>query len=89
MDMSKDTHFKLGTETNIVSLLIVGAATLDGMAIGWFSKHYLGRRQIRDEIKAVIKTMTREEINQIFSGAEEPKVTVKHIKTKEIAPVQP
>ena len=30
--------------------------------------------------------MTREEINQIFSGADEPKVTVKHIKTKEIAP---
>lgn len=85
--MSKDTDFELGNETNIASLLIVGAATLGGIALGWFSKHYLGRRKIRDEIKAAIKTMTREEINQIFSGTEEPKSTVKHMKIKDIAPV--
>lgn len=86
--MAKDSNFELGAETNVISLLIVGAATLGGMAIGWFSKHYLGRRQIRDEIKAAIKTMTREEINQIFSGTEEPKVVVKHVKSKETVPAQ-
>ena len=45
--MSKDAGFELGNDTNVVSLLIVGAATLGGMVIGWFSKHYLGRRQLK------------------------------------------
>lgn len=86
--MSKDADFELGNDTNVVSLLIVGAATLGGMAIGWFSKHFLTRKQIKREIKETIKAMTRDEINLIFSGVEEPKVTAKHAKAKEITPVQ-
>jgi len=87
--MSKDAGFELGTETNIASLVIVGAATLGGMAIGWFSKHLLGRKQLKNEVREVIKTMTKSEIDKLFSGSEEPKVTVKHVKSKEIVPIQP
>ncbi|MDG6027340.1 MAG: hypothetical protein E3K40_11655 [Candidatus Brocadia sp.] len=86
--MSKDADFELGNDTNVISLLIVGAATLGGMAIGWFSRHLLGRKQLKQEVKEAIKTMTRDEINQIFSGAEEPKVTIRNTKTKEVTPVQ-
>lgn len=86
--MSKDADFELGNDTNVISLLIVGAATLGGMAIGWFSRHLLGRKQLKQEVKEAIKTMTRDEINQIFSGTEEPKVTVKHTKAKETMPMQ-
>lgn len=87
--MSKDANFELGNETNIVSLVIVGVATLGGMAIGWFSKHFLGRRQIKNEVREIIKTMTKTEIDKLFSGSEEPRVTVKHVKSKEIVPLQP
>lgn len=86
--MSKDADFELGNDTNVVSLLIVGAATLGGMAIGWFSRHLLGRKQLKLEVKEAIKAMTRDEINQIFSGAEEPKVTVRHVKAKEVTSAQ-
>ncbi|MCF6147659.1 MAG: hypothetical protein E3K37_03270 [Candidatus Kuenenia sp.] len=87
--MSKNADFELGNDTNIVSLLILGAATLGGMAIGWFSKQFLGRKQIRQEVIETIKTMTRNEIDQIFSGAEKPNGTTgKQAKTKEIIPVQ-
>lgn len=86
--MAKDTNFELGAETNVISLVIVGAATLGGMAIGWFSKHYLHRKQLKSEVIEVIKTMTKNEIDKLFSGAEEPKVTIKH-KSKETMPVQP
>ena len=87
--MSKDTNFEFGNETNIASLIIVGAATLGGMAIGWFSKHFLGRRQLKNEVREVIKTMTKTEIDKLFSGSEESKLTIKHIKSKEVVPVQP
>lgn len=87
--MSKDTNFGIDNETNIASLLIVGAATLGGMAIGWFSKHFLGRKQIKNEVREIIKTMTRSEIDKLFSGTEEPKLTVKHVKAKEMLPTQP
>ena len=73
---------------NVISLLIISGATVGGLLVGWFSKHFLGRKQLKQEVKEVIKAMTREEINQIFSGAEEPKVTVKHVKTREMTPVQ-
>lgn len=87
--MSKDAGFELGNDTNVVSLLIVGAATLGGMVIGWFSKHYLGRRQLKNEVREIIKTMTKSEIDKLFSGSEEPKLTVKHVKSKEVMPVLP
>lgn len=85
--MSKDADFELGNETNIVSLLIVGAATLGGVAIGWLSKHFLGRKQIKNEVREIIKSMTKSEIDKLFSGSEEPKLTVKNVKSKEIVPV--
>lgn len=87
--MSKDSGFDIGNETNVASLLIVGAATLGGMAIGWFSKHFLGRKQIKNEVREIIKSMTRSEIDKLFSGSEEPKITVKHVKAKEMVPAQP
>lgn len=86
--MGKDADFELGNDTDLISMLIVGAAALSGVAIGWFAKHFLGRKYLKQEIKGAIRAMTREEINQIFSGAEESKVTVKHTKAKETMPVQ-
>lgn len=86
--MSKNADFELGNETNIVGLLIVGAATLGGVAIGWLSKHFLGRKQIKNEVREIIKSMTKTEIDRLFSGSEEPKHTVKNVKAKEI-PEQP
>ncbi|CAG0943470.1 hypothetical protein BROC_02305 [Candidatus Brocadiaceae bacterium] len=86
--MGKDADFEIGNDTDMISMLIVGAAALGGVAIGWFAKHFLSRKHLKQEIKEAIKTLTRDEINQIFSGAEEPKVTVKHVKAKEVTPVQ-
>ncbi|CAG1770654.1 hypothetical protein BAC3_01234 [uncultured bacterium] len=86
--MGKDTDFEIGNDTDVISMLIVGAAALGGVAIGWFAKHFLSRKYLKHEVKEAIKAMTREEINQIFSGAEEPKVAVKHVKSKETMPVQ-
>lgn len=86
--MAKDADFEIGNDTDLISMVIVGAAALTGVAIGWFSKHFLGRKHLKQEVKEIIKTMTREEINQIFSGAEEQKVTVRHTKSKEVMPVQ-
>lgn len=86
--MAKDEGFELGNETNIVSLLIVGAATLAGIGIGWLAKHFLSKKQIKNEVREIIKSMTKNEIDKLFSGVEEPKTTVKNVKAKEIAPVQ-
>lgn len=41
---------------NVVSLLIVGGATLGGLLIGWFSSRFLGKKDldaIRNDMKAI------------------------------------
>lgn len=86
--MAKDADFEIGNDTDLISLLIVSAAALGGVAIGWFAKHFLGRKHLKQEVAEAIKTMTREEISQIFSGAEEPKAAVKHVRSKEMTPSQ-
>lgn len=49
--------FDVDDEGNLASLLVVTAATIGGIAIGWVAKQLLGDRKLRSEFEELKQTL--------------------------------